>query len=191
MRRSIAWTGGAVLAAALALPAAAQTSGEAGQQEQAAGGQRTADQMTCAEIAMMDTAVVPGTLYFIAGYEEGRGTGMGQGSADVSAVTGTSATPSATGGDTGSGTGGDAAAGTDPGGATGLAGTGTGTTGESGTGDAATEGATGGHQVAAISGFFEIPVEQVMEVCAEAPERTVSDVMREQGGDEGAGGSSD
>ena len=78
MTRSIASTASALLLA-LALPAGAQTSGQSeqtGQAGQMAGaGQRTADQLTCADIATMDTAVVPGTLYFVAGYQEGRGMG--------------------------------------------------------------------------------------------------------------------
>lgn len=183
MTRSFALAGGLALALAAALPAAAQTAGGSGQagtdqQDGAGEGQATADRLTCAEIATMDTAVVPGTLYFIAGYREGqRASGMD-----------------------------------DPGGATGLAGTGTGSeagpsgrtgvgsepgtgtapdtaTAQTGTAQTGTEGAgMGGHQVGRMSGYFEIPVEQVMRICAEAPERTVSDVVGEQGG-EGSGGS--
>ena len=192
MTRSIASTTTALLLA-LALPAGAQTSGQsepAGQSGQAgqmaSAGQRTSDQLTCADIATMDTAVVPGTLYFIAGYQEGRGMGMGQseGDAAITGATGTAATAGAAD-QSGSGQAG-ATTGTDAGGATGLAGTGTATTGQDATGGsdsgATTGGASAQPQIAMVSGFFEIPVEQVMRVCAETPERSVSDVVREEGG---------
>jgi hypothetical protein len=189
MTRLIGSTTTALLLA-LALPAGAQTSGqseESGQADQmAATGQRAADQLTCADIATMDTAVVPGTLYFIAGYQEGRGMGMGQreGDAEITGATGTAATAGAAD-QAGSGEAG-ATTGTDDGGATGLAGTGTAATGQDATGGSGSGAAAGGApaqpRIAAVSGFFEIPVEQVMRVCAETPERSVSDVVREEGG---------
>jgi hypothetical protein len=199
--RSISMTGGAVLALALALPAGAQTSDGTGQTGQDGMGQRTADQMTCADIATMDTAVVPGTLYFIAGYQQGRDSGMQEGSADLTGVTGTSATTGAA--DTaGSGSSAPAttatgdsatAGGTGATGSTDSSGSATpesgtagstetaGTTGQGSEGSASSD-TVGQPQVAAISGFFEIPVEQVMRVCADSPDRSVSDVVREEGG---------
>jgi hypothetical protein len=203
--RSLSMTGGAMLALVLALPAGAQTSDGSAATGQDSMGQRNADQMTCADIATMDTAVVPGTLYFIAGYQQGRDSGMQEDSADVTGVTGTSATPGAadstgsgsaatgttgTGDTTAAGSTGTTGSTDSTGGATSESGTagstetagttGQGTTGQ-GSGGSASSDASGQAQLAAISGFFEIPVEQVMRVCAESPERSVSDVVREEG----------
>lgn len=148
------------------------------------GGGSTADQMTCAELTRMDTAVVPGTLYFVAGYSRGQQDSMnltqqvqsGSSGTDTS-TTGTDTSTTASGGTDATGTG--SATSADSSSAT--SGTDTGSADTAGTTD--TSGGTA--QVASLSGYFEIPVESVMTVCGESPDRAVSDVVDEQRG--GAG----
>jgi hypothetical protein len=56
---------------ALALASFAQTSGALAQE--ATGAERGADEITCAELARLDTALVPGVLYFVMGHGAGAG----------------------------------------------------------------------------------------------------------------------
>lgn len=149
----------------------------------ASGAGSTADQMTCAELSRMDTAVVPGTLYFVAGYRRGQEDSMNltdrvqSGSSDT------------TGTDTTAATGADTTTTTDSGATT------------DGTSDGSSESSTmtdntdtegtqdmsnGTAQIGRLSGYFEIPVEQVMTVCGESPDRPVSDVVEEQRGMNGS-----
>ena len=104
---------------------------------------------------MMDTAVVPGTLYYIAGYHHGSNKAAG--------------TSGAAAPDSGSNAG-----------ASDAAATGT----DSASSDTAGETAAGSEgeqaEVARISGFYEIPVEDVLTACAETPDRKVSDVVTEK-----------
>lgn len=183
----------ATLVSALALasaPALAQTSTDSTSGSMTSGsmsGQGGAD-ITCAELTAMDTAVVPGTLYYVAGYNRGQQDSMG----------GMQSGDSMTGGTTGTTSGGTAGTGTA---GTGTTGTGTSTdsttsgsttsgsttsgsttSGTTGTGMSDGSGTGGTAQIGRISGFFEIPVEAVMRVCGETPERNVSDVVDEQRG---------
>ncbi len=140
--------------------------------------------MTCGDIANLGDDRAEGAIYFIAGYQY---SDMGGG---ISGAMGTSAPGTGDAGATT--TTGTTAAGTDAtaGAATGTTDT-TGTTGT--TGDTATAegtGATGttgvagagdGMQMASV-GFDQIQVDEIMSACEDAPERMVSDVLREHSG---------
>lgn len=177
----LGWMSLVVLAGA---PAFAQSDNAGGTET---GEGKSPDEIVCAELTQMDTAIVPGTLYFLAGYNRGMSdsrelsgdAGMGDASGSTSGDT--SGTASATTGTEGQK---DTSGSTDT-----TASADTGTTG-SGT-DSATDTDTGNVQAgmpgARVSGFFEIPVESIITVCAEAPERQVSDVVEEQNSTSGQG----
>lgn len=71
--------------ACLMLATTAMAQSDAGQTN--AAGEKTADNITCADIVSMDTAIVPGVLYFVAGYHEGNGSGASDSQADMSQTT--------------------------------------------------------------------------------------------------------
>lgn len=165
----------AVLSAALlfASPAGAEShssgEGHVAKAETMAAEEGRADRITCADLIQMDSATVPGTLYFVAGYGQGRkdaGASMDGSSSSVAgaAVEGTGGTTSeeSASGDQAADQDGDAATGS-----------------SSGTASAGTGGTP---KIRKISGFFEIPVEQITTICGETPDRSVSDVVEEQKG---------
>lgn len=190
---------GIVTAAMIAgAPAMAQTDTTG---STASGAETRPDQITCAQLTQMDTAVVPGTLYFVAGYDRGTSDSMNlsdpTGTAtDLSTTTGTDTATSTTGTDSTSTTGTTTDLSTATGTDTATSTTGTDTTSATGTDTtasttgtetASTTGTTGSDtgatpQVGRLSGFFEIPVETIVTACADAPERSVSDVVEEQRG---------
>jgi len=95
----------------MATGALAQTSSEQGSTD----GTKSADTIKCADIITMDTAVVPGVLYFVAGHQEGSKAGMNNAASDGSQTmsdTGTSDTMASdtTASGTDSGTSGSATA---------------------------------------------------------------------------------
>lgn len=139
----------------------------------ASGTHKAADEVKCHEIVMMDTAVVPGTLYYIAGYHNGNQKAMGgeTGASDASATDGSTAGASDTDA-SGGATDDTAATGTDTG-SSDLATDTTDSNATAGSGDASMD-------VAQISGFYEIPVEDVLTVCTDEPDRKVSDVVNEK-----------
>ena len=178
-----------VLAAGLAAgPVHAQSDqgGDAANQKAQASGSgegRSASEITCREITVMDTAQVPTVLYYIVGHGSGMeeaGGGSGGGSADVAG--------DASGGD-GSGGSGAASGGTES--ASDTSG-GSGDAGDMETADASAEDASGsgqggdGAQIVQIRGFYEIPVEQTLVACGERPDSKAGDVMREQREAEGS-----
>tara|TARA_B000000460_G_scaffold131053_1_gene92238 strand:+ start:11812 stop:12678 length:867 start_codon:yes stop_codon:yes gene_type:complete len=67
--------------------------------KQTTGKEQSPDSVTCADITAMDTALVPGTLYYIAGYKKGSDAGMsaGQGGGQSAAAGASGATGSASG----------------------------------------------------------------------------------------------
>lgn len=142
-------------------------------------GDKSPDQVKCHEIVTMDTAVVPGTLYYIAGYRHGSDkAGAMEGSTDASASDSGSTATDATGTDTT----GDAMDSGD---------TAQSDMSASDTDSAASDDAAAGSddmqpQIVRVSGFYEIPVEEVMTVCAETPDRNVSDVVDEKKRDSAA-----
>ena len=159
-------------------------------------GDRSSDQVTCADITAMDTRLVPGVLYYIAGYQEGSRAGMagaggGQAAGGAESTSGT--TSSASGSDT-------AMSGTDPsstGGSPANASNGNAASPSSDAAGAATggSGATSGEQASAsgsgsggsmnvvrVTGMFEIPVEQVMVVCGQSPDMKASDAVEQNRG---------
>lgn len=187
---------------------------------------RPAGEVTCAEITAMDTATVPGVLYYISGYRAGqRDAGMAGATADAgdggatgtagesmsadagaaaadedTAAAGTdmsttaSTTPDAeTGGMTDETAGADtdtaaadpgAAGGADASGApddTDMAAAGTEQTPSPAAGAGAGSGGAGQMQLGSIRGYFEIPVEQTLVACRDAPDSRVGDLMDEQG----------
>lgn len=141
------------------------------------GTDKTPDQVMCRDIVMMDTAMVPGTLYFIAGYHEGNDQAMKGG---AEGATGAAASDSGTvppGTDT-TATGDAAATGTESD-SSDMA-TDTAQPDMPASGTDATASDNGQMQVAHISGFYEIPVADVLTVCTETPDRKVSDVVKEK-----------
>lgn len=148
-------------------------------------GDRSPDQVTCADITAMDTRLVPGVLYYIAGYQEGSRAGMagaggGQAAGGAESTSGT--TSSASGSDT-------AMSGTDPsstGGSPATASNGNAASPSSDAAGAATggSGATSGGSmnVVRVTGMFEIPVEQVMVVCGQSPDMKASDAVEQNRG---------
>lgn len=185
--------------------ALAQTgAGHSGAGQTATDGARSADTITCADIVSMDSAVVPGVLYFVAGYRQGSQTGM-----NATGTTGTNGAQSMT--DTGTGN----SASTDSSASTGTTGDTsasamTGTTDQSAdtsgaadttmdssaaSGDSAnsTMSDTGSASASAddamnandqmrvmrVTGLYEIPVEKIMTVCKDTPDDNLGDVVRQ------------
>lgn len=198
--------------ALLATPAAAQNNpGASNSGQTASSGERSARDVTCRELTALDTATVPGVLYFISGYREGeRNSAMtGQQSSDSSgggSSMNQSADASGSASGSGSGSGGSTTMNQDATGATASGSSGSGsqtgntTTGSgsadmaanSGSGAAATTGGTGTGgtaQISALRGYFDIPVEQTMVACRSAPDQRASDVLDQQrsGGGSGSG----
>ncbi|WP_284164769.1 HdeA/HdeB family chaperone [Frigidibacter sp. SD6-1] len=136
----------------------------------------TADKITCAELTRMDTAVVPGTLYFVAGYHRGQQDTMDLTQKVQDGLSDQSAAGSDAAGASQAETSTD---GTEAGSSEATAQTGEGTA--AGQDDSAGTGQTA--QIGRMSGYFEIPVEKVMTVCGQSPERPVSDVVDEQRSD--------
>lgn len=63
-----------------------------------------------------------------------------------------------------------------------MTGTDTTTTAGTTTGTTGTTGSAGGAQQFAAVGYFEIPIESVMTACENAPDSSISDILRQQGG---------
>ncbi len=243
----------AAMTAICALPAGAAL---AQTQESEAGSmsERSADQITCADIVTMDSELIPGALYFVSGYQEGSqagtgGAGMSGGVADTAtggstATTGdqggmssnsTSEAASASGSGSDGGEGAttatgdstdattstgaampDSAGGTsadEPSGTTSATGAGM-STGAAAEGDAGLTGgsttattaatASGGDmtgqtsggtsqpgqpQVVRVTGLFEIPIADVVTLCGESPEMSVSDAVEQHRNGSGTGSS--
>lgn len=195
---------------ATAIPAAAQ---EASGTDQTAGAQRGGNDITCREISTMDTATVPGVLYFISGYTAGRddamaagsggtasnatGSGSGDMTSGATAQTGSDATGSASSGSTASsadasateGAAGETTASTSTTQSSDTSGSTTTADAGSTTGQAASDGTTANPQVGMIRGYFNVPVERVMVACQNAPDSRASDVIRQESGS-GASGAS-
>lgn len=70
MRFFMTGASAAAIAMAMTGPAAAQQGQDADQQQ---GGERGAAEISCKDLSMMDTARIPGALYFIAGHQAGAG----------------------------------------------------------------------------------------------------------------------
>ena len=151
---------------------------------------RSADTITCADIITMDTAVVPGVLYFVAGFQEGNKAGM-SGSAPDSSDT---ASDTATTGTAGSGSTDPNASGAD------TTDTGTATTdntpstsadGTATTTDTSSSASTDGSGTAMdggdkmrlmrVAGLYEIPVEKIMTVCGDTPDEKIGDIVKQHG----------
>ncbi|MBD8065624.1 hypothetical protein IC608_09060 [Devosia sp. PTR5] len=176
---------------------AAQDQNSAGQSDS------TPDKITCAQISTMDTATVPGVLYFISGYSQGHRAGLAgevmngettelnAGGNDVSSESSSSTSDSASTSDSSS-TNSDSA--TTDGQASGSD---SATTGSDSASSSSTDHAAGDSsaQVGKITGYFEIPVEQLILACGQSPDRSVSDLLdeesRKQGGASSDGSASD
>ena len=212
MTRMLLLASAAVLTTAAANPALAQDS------TQSPGAQRGGDEITCREITAMDTATVPGVLYFISGYSAARSDGMsGQAGGSASnmndsgvsgADAGSGATASSDAGDSNSSSaaGADSTTGTaaadagntsDTTGSTSQVPDSTGTS-SSGSGSATADNASGSTsasgkanpQIGMIRGYFEVPVERVVVACKNAPDSRASDVIRQESGSGAASGGS-
>ncbi len=170
-----------------------KTGGQQTAQDQSGGGSqqdKSAGDITCAEVTALDTAQVPGMLYYISGYDEGsKGgqSGSGGSSQNDSSKAGGSASSGASGD-----TSGTQASGSDSGDTSSQSG-GSGSAGASGgSGDASQSGDSGGANassgsadssqvnVVRVSGFYEIPIERTMLACGETPDKRAGDVVREQ-----------
>jgi hypothetical protein len=195
----------------LTCPALAQDT--AGTTDQTASTEaRSPRDVTCREITALDTATVPGVLYFISGFKEGErsvsgmrssdasgsttGTDMNQaanaaGSTDTSgtnstANSSTTETATAPTADT------DSAAGTDMAVSDSTAQETTGATpgssASTGT-DASVSGSGSTAMVSSIQGYFDIPIEQTMVACSSEPDSKASDVLERNRGSNGSSGS--
>lgn len=180
--------------------------------------ERSPDTVTCADITAMETALVPGTLYYIAGYKEGSGSGtsMGESSAPTEsaeaseAASGDAAATTAADGSTVTSdantsadsdtdeTAADAMTSADGSQITSDANTSASTTGE-GESDSSQAADTAGDQsgtpdgdvtIVRVSGMFEIPVEEVITVCTDSPEMTASDAIEQKRSESNAGSTS-
>lgn len=215
MIRMVLLASAAVLTTVAGNPAFAQDSTQS-----TGGAQRGGDEITCREVTAMDTATVPGVLYFISGYSAARSDGMaGQesGSAsnmndtDVSgadAGSGAAAKSDAGGSNSSSAAGADSTTGTAAadagstsdatGSASDVSPASTGTS-SSGSGSATADSSSGSSsasgkanpQIGMIRGYFEVPVERVVVACKNAPDSRVSDIIRQESGSgAGSGGTS-
>ncbi len=140
----------------------------------ATGNEKSPDEVKCHEIVTMDTAVVPATLYYIAGYRSGSGgnTGGTSGSSGSSGSdSGTSSSKSSSGS-----SGSQSSSSSDSGTSSTMKSSGK----SSETGSAASSAPQ--MQIVRVRGFYEIPVADVITACAERPESNVSDVMDEKRG---------
>jgi hypothetical protein len=147
--------------------ASTSTTGSDGMGQMAA---RNAGDVTCADMAGMDDAVMERTLYYIAGYQRAESDSL---NLSDSVSTSSSGTDSSTA--TGTDTAGGVATGTDTtmGNATADAGS---TSGTTSSGSAGGQGMDGSQ----VDGFFVIPVAQITVKCGEDPSRQVYDVLDEQ-----------
>jgi hypothetical protein len=208
MNKLLLLVSAATLIGSAAVPAVAQDSSAS---TQATGAQRGADEITCQEISTMDTATVPGVLYYISGYNVGREEGMagatgGTASNTTGTTTGGSDAGSGTTAQSGSttsgsattdstasadsGTAADTTASTTNAPAADASGSGTtaDTSGSTTTADSSAAGsssgtsATANPQVAMIRGYFQIPVENIVVACRNAPDSRASDVIKQQSG---------
>ena len=170
---------------------AAQDQNSAGQSDS------TPDKITCAQISTMDTATVPGVLYFISGYSQGHRAGLAgevmngettelnAGGNDVSSESSSSTSDSSSTNSDSATTDGQAS------------GSDSATTGSDSASSSSTDNAAGDSsaQVGKITGYFEIPVEQLIVACGQSPDRSVSDLLdeesRKQGGASSDGSASD
>jgi hypothetical protein len=146
----------ATAALALALVPGAALAQDAGASGTA---QSSALDFDCARLVAMDTEVVPGVLYFISGFSQGQremsGSTSDSSSDDAAAdSSGADASESSDSGETPETTNPDAAASADS--------------------------AAANTDIAAISGYFEIPVENLIIACEADPTRMVSDVIDEE-----------
>ncbi|HEV7275865.1 MAG TPA: HdeA/HdeB family chaperone [Devosiaceae bacterium] len=172
---------GVYLVGASAVILAASTLGsyaQDGSAEQGASNQQNNDplMLTCAELRTMDTATVPGVLYFVSGYSAGQQGAGGPTSSDTdaggsgdAAQNDAQSDASETEGDqTGSDNGGSDAP---------MA--------ESGAAD------SGQVEIGRIAGYFNIPVEEVTVACEADPDRPVSELLGEESRRQGASGAGD
>lgn len=197
----------------LATPAFAQDNG-ADKAQSTEAQVRSPRDVTCREITALDTATVPGVLYFISGFKEGERSGGGMQSSDASVSTGsgsnqtadaagsantgsagsTTATANSGNGtaqsaDAGSASGaGSSTAGNTPQETTGAT-SGASTSADSGSSES-DPGASSTARISSIHGYFDIPVEQTMIACNAEPDSKASDVIDRNRGMEGSSGGS-
>lgn len=141
--------------------------------------------LTCAELRTMDTATVPGVLYFVSGYSAGQQGAAGAGAmSSETGAGGADAGTSDSGGAAQDGSQSDtsdsesASTGSDSGGSD-MAAT------EDGNADG------GSVEIGRITGYFNIPVEQVTIACDAEPDRPVSELLGEESRRQGASGAGD
>lgn len=192
----------AAVAALCTLPAgAALAQTQEGGMQQDAMGERSADQVTCADIVTMDSQLIPGVLYFVSGYQQAgmsgaagmSGSGMPEG-ASGSTDAGGAATSGADASDAGQPA--DAAQTADANqsadadqmaeGESSMKPQGqgqeTGTSAPADSPAAGSDDAMQGDQpaVVRVTGLFEIPIAEVVTLCGESPEMSVSDAVEQQ-----------
>lgn len=154
----------AVAAAAtisLAGAALAQDSANASASASSSNAKSAAD-VTCAELSTMDTATVPGVLYFVAGYSEGERTAK-QGQQDLTSDSDAATEGSSAETDTSSNGGSQDA------------------TPDATTSTDASSGSNGSQvQIGRMTGYFDIPVEEVVIACEAEPDKRLGDVLTEE-----------
>jgi hypothetical protein len=207
------------IAPALAQQETAAVPGSQQVDDQVTMGSGNAGDLTCAHLNSIDAAEIPGLLYFIQGFDEGRSSGNAQSgsgassgarsgaSFETASTSDTTASPTPAGSESGSGsaTASGANEGAEAGSETATAASDSssaeqdpapGTEGASAPMTTASEGGAGNDpgglpaareetQAASVAGFFRIPIEQTVVACAENPDSTVADVIRQQGTDTG------
>ncbi len=183
--------------------------------QQDAMGERSADQVTCADIVTMDSQLIPGVLYFVSGYQQASMTGSAgmsgsempggaPGSTEVggAATTGDDAPDAGQPADAGQSAEADqmtegessmpaqaegqeagtsAPADTTAADSTAADSTAADST-AAGSTAAGSDGTMQGDQpaVVRVTGLFEIPIAEVVTLCGESPEMTVSDAVEQQ-----------
>ena len=118
--------------------------------------------LTCAELSTLDTATVPGVLYFVAGYKEGERKAAEAGSpAADNAASDASDQEASSGDDEGS------------------------SETSADTADTSSDTSGSDMQIGRISGYFNIPVEDVVVACDADPARNLGDILDEKAGQQG------
>lgn len=156
---------------------------------------RSAGDITCAEITALDTAQVPGMLYYIAGYDKGSQDGQSAGSGESSQSDSTKAGGNASAGGSGDtsqtqasgsnsgGSGSDdaSAQSVDSGNESASGGSDDMSQSQSGSANASTGSeASSQVNVVRVAGFYEIPIERTILACGQTPDKRAGDVVREQ-----------
>ena len=141
---------------------------------------KSAKDVTCAELSSMDTATVPGVLYFVAGYSEG------ERSAGQSGMSGNGQSSDSDSSDSSAGSSGSDSSASDSTDTNTNASESSSEAGSSGTdamqsGDSSASATSGANvQIGRLTGYFDIPVQDIVVACESDPDRTISEILTER-----------